>query len=161
MKPWMIWQTNKIMKFNKLFLAGIAFLALCGAVVASNVTYAPAVLTSLPATLATTVTTNLASPPVANVSKQSTVTFEFSFNQSGASTSNVVYVLHRSMDNSTWDTNNPITITVASQGATRVDYFTNLSTAGCGYIRLYSIANATALTTMTNFGVQYAVKTDL
>jgi hypothetical protein len=149
------------MKLNKLFFTILSAFAVCAGAMASNVTFQDAVLTSLPATVATTVTTNLAAPPVAFVGKQSSVTFEFSFNQSGASTSNVVYTLHRSLDNATWDTNSPITITVASQGATRVDYFTNINTAGVGYIRLYSIANATALTTMTNFGVQYGVKTDL
>ncbi len=112
----------------------------------------------MPATLATTVTTNLATPPVLEVGRQQNVVIEFMFNQDSASTSNVVYTFDRGIDRSTWDTNSPLTFTYASQGATRVNICTNISVTGYRFLRLRTIANATALTTMTNFGVQYAIK---
>lgn len=129
--------------------------------VASAQTYAPQSLGNMPATLATTVETNLATPPVIDVRKQSNVGITFSFNQSSASTSNVVYVLHRSIDGSRYDTNREITVTIPSTGTATNNYTTNISCAGIGYIRLWAIRNTTAITTMTNFGVTYAIKTGL
>lgn len=120
--------------------------------------YAAQSLGNMPDTLATTVETNLANPPLIDCRYQKEVGVTFSFNQSGASTSNVVYVLHKSVDGSVWDTNRAITVTVASAGATRVDYHTNFDVGGAGWLRLYAIRNTTALTTMTNLGVKYGLK---
>jgi hypothetical protein len=115
-------------------------------------------LDQMPATLASTVTTNLATPQVIDCSAQQNVAIMLMFNQSGASTSNVVYTFERSVDRVNWDTATKYTITVPSTGTTRVNYGTNINVAGFRYLRLTSIANATALTTMTNFGVHYSIK---
>ncbi len=136
-------------------------LVLASLAVANAQTYAPQVLGNMPATLATTVETNLATTPVIDVRKQNNVAITFSFNQTSASTSNVVYVLHRSIDGSRYDTNREITVTIPSTGAATNNYTTNISCSGIGYIRLAAIRNTTSITTMTNFGVTYAIKTGL
>jgi hypothetical protein len=116
------------------------------------------IIATSPSTIATTVTTNLPSGNVIDCRKQRNVGLMLMFNQSSASTSNVVYTLYRSIDGTIYDTNNALTFTIASQGTTRVNYSTNFDSLGYGYYEIYSIANATALTTMTNFGVQYPNK---
>jgi hypothetical protein len=113
---------------------------------------------SMPATLATTVVTNLASPPVIDCRKQSTVAVCVMFNQDSASTSNVTWTFHGSVDGTYYDAQRAFVITAPSTGATRVNYLTNLAVGGIGYLKLYAISNATALTTMTNFGVKYGIK---
>lgn len=112
----------------------------------------------MPATQATTVVTNLANPPVIDCSRQQNVSIQFSFNQSAASTSNVVFTLQKSIDRLTWDTNQVYTISIPSTGTARVDAITNLNVGGARYLRVSRIANDTALTTMTNFGIQYSIK---
>jgi len=111
-----------------------------------------------PATLATTVSTNLATPLLIDVRKQNNVAFQVRFNQSGASTSNVVYTLQSSIDGTYWDPTRVITLTFASTGATDVVGVTNVAINGVGYLRLVTIANTTAITTMTNKSFGYAVK---
>lgn len=138
-------------------LIGVAAL-LATVLMPSTVSAQSTPVAQTPATIATTVTTNLASGNVMDVRRQQNVYVMFSFNQASASTSNVVYTLQKSNDGSVYDTNNPITITIASQGATRVDYGTNLNIGGASYVRIFSIANTTALTTLTNFGATYSVK---
>lgn len=139
-------------------IIGVAALLATVSVKAQVPTYASQTIATSPATLATTVVTNFASPPLIPCGKQQNVFMMFSFNQSGASTSNVVYTLTKSVDGIYFDTNQPITVTVASQGTTRVNWSTNLAVAGVGYLRLDTMANTTALTTMTNFGITYGVK---
>jgi hypothetical protein len=142
-----------------LLLVLIAFVPMANAQFASP-TYAVQSLSasSMPTTLATTVVTNLASPPVIDVRKQKEVTIVFSFNQASASTSNVVYALHGSLDGTYYDATRAFIIVAPSEGATRVNYRTNINVGGLGYLKLYAISNATALTTMTNFGVTYGLK---
>jgi hypothetical protein len=149
---------KKIMK-----LIGVAALALAAVLITSTASaqvaiYSPVTIAATPATLATTVTTNFATPPLIDCRKQQNVFLMFSFNQASACTSNVVYTLYKSVDGTYFDVNNPITITIASQGATRVNYGTNINVAGAGYLELYSIANATSLVTMTNYGAVYGLK---
>ena len=141
-----------------MILIGVAALLATVSTTVSAQTYSPQTVAQSPATLATLVTTNYATPPLIPCGKQQNVFLMFSFNQSAASTSNVVYSLSKSVDGLNFDTNNEITVTIASQGTTRVNYGTNLNTGGAGYLRIDSIANATALTTMTNYGVGYGVK---
>lgn len=142
----------------------IAVLALLAAICLPQVasaqtpTYGYQTIATAPATLATTVTTNFATPPVIDCRKQQNVFCVFSFNQASAGTSNVVYTLEKSADGTYYDTINPITVTIASAGATRVDYGTNINVGGAGYLRLKSLANTTSLTTMTNFGITYGIK---
>jgi hypothetical protein len=137
----------------KKIVSSLCFALLCFAASAQYVE-----LGQMPATLATTVSTNLATPQVIDCSAQQNVAIMLSFNQSGASTSNVVYTFERSVDRNVWDTATKYTISVPSSGTTRVNYGTNINVAGFRYLRLVTIANTTALTTMTNFGVTYSVK---
>lgn len=141
---------------NKCLFAIIALFAVILSLTAHAQGYVT-VATS-PATLATTVTTNLASPPVIECDRQQNVALVFSFNQSGASTSNVVYTLERSVDRSNWDTATTYVFSIPSTGTTRVNYGTNINVGAFRYLRVKTIANSTALTTMTNYGVSYAIK---
>jgi len=149
---------TKSSQMNKI-LSLIALIGLVGlSASAKEPVYVPVALSYMPATLATTVETNLATPPIIDCGNQKSVAVAFSFNQASASTSNVVYVLDASVDGSVWDTNNQFTVTIPSQGATRVDIVTNITVNGIGYLRLRAIRNTTAITTMTNFGVKYGQK---
>lgn len=143
---------------KRILSALFALAALAFVPTAAQAQYAWIPLDGMPATLATTVSTNLASPPVIDCTKQANVAILLSFNQSSASTSNVIYTFQSSINRSNWDTVQTRVITVASTGTTRRDCVTNITVNGVGYLRLVTIDNGTALTTMTNFGVQYAVK---
>lgn len=120
--------------------------------------FVPISASLMPATLATTVVSNLAADCVFEVERQANVAIQLSFNQSAASTSNVVYTFSRGIDRTTWDTNNMIDITIASSGTRRIEWVTNISVGPVRYLRLHRISNATALTTLTNFGIQYSIK---
>lgn len=122
-------------------------------------TYAPQALSGIPATLATTADTNFASMPIIDVRKQQKVAVTFSFTQTSASTSNVLYGFKKSVDGVNIDNTSPNwLITIPSQGATRVNYTTNLDVGGIGFLHLACISNTTALTTWTNRGITYGIK---
>lgn len=155
---------KKEMKNKILKLIGVAALALAAILMTSTAgaqvpTYGPATICTSPATLATTAGTNFANPPIIDCSRQQHVAVMFSFNQGGASTSNVVYTLYPSVDGIYYDANAALTITIPSTGTTRVNYSTNINCGGFGYYEIYSMANTTALTTCTNLGVVYGIKT--
>jgi hypothetical protein len=125
---------------------------------AQQAIYAPVTIAATPTTIASTITTNFATPPVIDCRKQQNVAMCLSFNQGSGSVSNVTYTFQKSVDGIYFDTSNPITITLASTGTTRLDWVTNINVAGVAYLRLYSIANTTSLVSMTNYGIVYGIK---
>jgi hypothetical protein len=99
-------------------------------------------------------TTNLASPPVLDVRKQSNVAVAFTINPTSAGGTNT-YVFHRSLDGTYYDDITTISVVVASTSATQKSVVTNLSCAGIGYLKLYSIQAGGAV---TNTAAKYGIK---
>lgn len=125
---------------------------------AAQAQYTLVTLPNIPSILATTITTNLATPAIIDATKQKDVAVQFEFAQMAASTSNVVFTLQRSLDGVRWDSNVTYTVTLPSTGTGLQTFTTNWTLGGVGYMRLVSVANTTALTTATNIAVKYAVK---
>ena len=130
----------------------IALLALSLPVFAQSPTY-QAQSMSIPAVLPL-MTTNLASPPVLDVRKQSNVAVAITINPTSAGSTNT-YVFHRSVDGTYYDSTTTISVVLASTDATQKSVVTNLSCSGIGYLKLYSIQ---AGGPVTNTAAKYAIK---
>jgi hypothetical protein len=100
-------------------------------------------------------TTNLATAPSLDVRKQSNVALAFTIAPITAGGTNV-YTFHKSLDGTYYDATSTIAFTVAGTDGTVKTAVTNISCAGIGYLKLYSIV--TTGTTITNTAVKYAVK---
>lgn len=145
-------------KITSLFIAALAF---CLTANAQNgaPTYSFVNLTAqLPATLATTVVTNLATPVLIYAGKQHDVTIEIGIAMASSGTSNAAFTFQYSTDGSNWDTTKSNKITFAGTGATTALLTTNINTLGNGYIRLQQIDNGTALGNLTNVVFGYGLK---
>ncbi len=115
-------------------------------------TYAPQSMT-VPSVLPL-MTTNLASPPILDVRKQSNVAVACTINPTTAGSTNT-YVFHKSVDGTYYDDITTISVVVASTGTTQKTVVTNLSCAGIGYLKLYSIQ---AGGPVTNTAAKYGIK---
>lgn len=141
-------------RFITYCLLSFALLALA---TAQAQTYA-AQSVSVPATIAGATTTNVAK--TIDVRRQDTTGLQISFNMTDTTTSNVVAILEKSLDGSTWGTesNSKLTITMPSTGTTQYTIVTNLSNAGAGYWRLYSLQNTHATLAVSNLTIKYSIK---
>jgi hypothetical protein len=112
---------------------------------------------AVPATLATGVTTNLASPQTLGALKQQNVAVSVTISATAATTN--LYTFNRSVDGVNWDTNaaNNVVLGAYVAGATPVTTTTNWSAAGFGYYRLATI-QVVGAGTVTNNAVSYGVK---
>lgn len=84
------------------------------------------------------------------------VTLQTTFNFSGATTSNVVYTISKSIDKVNFDAG--ITWTNAGNGTTPVTATTTISTGGAGWLKLVSIQNTHATLVLTNTSFGYGIK---
>jgi hypothetical protein len=149
---------------NILKHIGVAALALAAVLMTATTASAQGTPSYVPTTIALT-PTNIPTLGVSNilttidVSRQKDVYMMFSFKVSEASSiSNMTYTFYKSADGVVFDTNNAINIKIPAQGSTvRVDYGTNITVNGVGYLELFNITNA-SLGTMTNYGVTYGIK---
>jgi hypothetical protein len=110
--------------------------------------------TNMPAIVTTTATSNFVS--WARVYKDSGLALSWKFNQTSASTSNATLHVYSSLDGTNYSTVPFASLTAASTGATDVIANTNWSPMqlrGFHSLVIGSIANSTALTTLTNKGV--------
>ena len=148
------------MQFNKFkIIVGVFALIGCSVTLPAQnsvPSYSAQVL-SVPATLATGVTTNLASPPTLGALKQQNVAVSVTVSATAVATN--LYTFNRSVDGINWDTNaaNNIVFGAVTQGATPVTTTTNWTSAGFGFYRLASIQVVSA-GTVTNNAVKYGVK---
>ena len=101
---------------------------------------------------------------VMDVRKQAKVMVQLSQVYDGAGTANTVYYFQRSVDGTTYDFPSTVmtgstVVTVVGTGNTAVTTLTNLDTAGCGYIRLAWVTNASVVAVnLTNLVVKYGLK---
>jgi len=103
---------------------------------------------------ATTTVTN----QVMDVTKSQVVALYAKFNMSDTTTSNVVYIVQRSIDGASWETHEPFTWTIPSVNTTDVLAVTNINVGACGWLKLKSIQNTHASIVCTNKVFGYAVK---
>lgn len=130
----------------------VAFAAITASALAQS--YAPVTITAIPT--AVLAATNLATPVVLDVRRQQNVAFQVTLSSLAAGQTNT-YVLCRSVDGSTYDTNNVINVTALSPGGGARTTVTNLNPQGAGYLILTSITPfGSGGTTNT---VKYAIKT--
>jgi hypothetical protein len=108
----------------------------------------------------TSITNNVTVSPtniVMDVRKQAKVAVQTSVVSVAANTDNVVFTLLRSVDGTTYETTGT-TITVASTGTTPVVTLTEIDCKGAGYIKLYSIQNASASVGLGATSVKWGLK---
>lgn len=129
-------------------------LALC-IITATAQQYSPVTLIS-----GTTIAAQATSNYTHNITltKAQDVAFQLSFQGAGAGTDNVTVTFKESVDGSTWSTTPTKTWVVAANGNTAVALTTNFTVNALGYLRVASIANASASVAMTNLTVKYAIK---
>lgn len=116
-------------------------------------TYSPVTLQGIPS--AVLATTNLATPVVLDVRRQQNVGISVTVSSVAAGQTNT-YVFCRSVDGSTYDTNNPINVIALSPGGGARTTVTNLNPQGVGYLVLTSITpfGTGGLTNTVKYGIK-------
>lgn len=154
------------MKYHKFksFLAVMSLIALIACLFAPQAAQAQTAATTLgtfsglPPTIATTVTTNVASNITVRQGKG--VTISPLMSGSGASTDDVVFTFKLSLDGTNYTTLTPLSFTNALTGTTAVRGYYRFSAeqlAGCRKLQLFSIENTTSVTlNLTN--VTYSIE---
>jgi hypothetical protein len=143
-----------LLRFSASWLTALVVLALC-TLTATAQQYSPVTLIS-GTTIAATATSNYTHDVV--LTKASDVAFQLSFQGNGAGTDAVTVTFKESIDGTTWSTTPTKTWVVAANGNTAVALVTNFTVNAVGYIRLASIAVASADRAMTNLTVKSVIK---
>lgn len=103
-------------------------------------------------------TTQTVTNQVLDVRGFQNVSLQTKFAFSGSTTSNVVYLISKSIDKVIWETVPSTTWTVAGTGTTPVVAVTTIATGGVGWLRLESIQNTHATLVLTNTSFAYSIK---
>lgn len=86
------------------------------------------------------------------------VGLQLTFSSMATNANNLTLVFQKSLDGSSWDSNQILSWAIAGNGTNTVVQATNIAVLGYGYLRVYSIANQNPDTTVTNITVKYSVK---